>query len=93
MTTPWLTELLQEVSTRWVDVPDLFAGQPSLASLGIRERTGANVVGVDRMGVMSANPPPHFELSAGDRLLVIADPEQVRQLIALLEESLPEGRT
>ena len=72
-------------------MPDLFAGHPSLASLGIRERTGANVVGVDRMGVMTANPPPTFELSGGDRLLVIADLEQVRQLSALFAETTPKG--
>ena len=83
---PWLTELLQEVSTQWIEVPDDFEGAPTLASVGIRERTGANIVGVDRDGVMTANPPPVFQLEAGDRLLVIADVEQLRQLTELLSE-------
>jgi CPA2 family monovalent cation:H+ antiporter-2 len=87
---PWLTELLQEVSTQWIEVPDVFQGAPTLASLGIREFTGANIVGVDRDGVMTANPPPIFELEAGDRMLVIADPEQIRQLAELLAAHCPE---
>jgi CPA2 family monovalent cation:H+ antiporter-2 len=88
---PWLTELLQEVSTQWIEVPGDFEGETSMLSLGIRERTGANIVGVDRDGVMTANPAPIFELTAGDRLLVIANSDQIRELNALLAEHCPES--
>jgi CPA2 family monovalent cation:H+ antiporter-2 len=81
---PWLAEVLQEVATEWVDVPESAVGERSIFALGIRSRTGANVLAVQRGGVTTPNPPPEFAIRAGDSLLVLASPTAVRQLRDLL---------
>jgi CPA2 family monovalent cation:H+ antiporter-2 len=81
---PWLTELLERVSTEWLEVPGSFAGEASLADLGFRARTGASILAVDRGGTMSANPPPSFAIRAGDRLLVFGGPDKVARARDLL---------
>jgi CPA2 family monovalent cation:H+ antiporter-2 len=81
---PWLTELLERVSTEWLEVPASFAGEASLADLELRTRTGASVLAVDRGGATSANPPPSFAIRSGDRLLVFGGSEQVARARALL---------
>lgn len=84
---PWLVELLDEVGTEWVPVPDGFAEGVSLHDLDVRARTGAGVVAVERGGTSTTNPTADFHLSAGDRLLVLGDPESLRKLEALLADS------
>jgi CPA2 family monovalent cation:H+ antiporter-2 len=81
---PWLTELLERVSTEWLEVPVSFEGEASLADLEFRTRTGANILAVDRGGAMSANPPPSFAIRAGDRLLVFGGPDKVARARDLL---------
>ena len=77
---PWLTELLERVSTEWIEVPVSFEGEASLADLEFRARTGASVLAVDRGGTTSANPPPSFAIRAGDRLLVFGGSEAVARI-------------
>ncbi len=81
---PWLMEILQEVDAQWVEVPASFAGATSLAELDIRAATGASILAVNRDGTSTANPPPSFELSRGDRLLVLGD----ASILATLEDLL-----
>ncbi len=81
---PWLAELLQEVATEWVDVPEDSEGERTILELGIRAQTGANILAVRRGGVTTTNPPPEFAIRAGDSLLVLASPTGLRQLRDLL---------
>jgi len=66
---PWLKELLQQVSSEWIELPDEFGPERSLVELDLRARTGISVLAVDRDGTTTANPPPDFRLRGGDRLL------------------------
>jgi CPA2 family monovalent cation:H+ antiporter-2 len=81
---PWLTELLERVSTEWIEVPESFEGEASLADLEFRARTGASVLVIDRGGTTSSNPPPSFAIRAGDRLLVFGGSEKVARARDLL---------
>jgi CPA2 family monovalent cation:H+ antiporter-2 len=84
---PWLSELLDQVSTEWIEVPEEFEGQASLIELRVREETGSSVLAVDRGGVTSPNPPPSHTIQAGDRLLVFGSASAVSRL----RESLGSG--
>jgi len=81
---PWLADLLDEVATHWVDVPEGFAGSRSLAGLGVRAHTGANIVAIERAGARTPSPDPSFEIRPGDRLLALGSPEAIERLRALL---------
>jgi len=82
---PWLADLLDEVATHWVDVPTTFEGSRSISELGVRAHTGANVVAVERAGVMTPSPDPSFQIQRGDRLLTLGSPESIARLHRLLE--------
>ncbi|UCE86811.1 MAG: NAD-binding protein, partial [Deltaproteobacteria bacterium] len=77
---PWLSELLDQVSTEWIEVPEGFETGSSLADLRIREETGASVLAVDRGGVTQPNPPPAYVIRAGDRLLAFGSVSAVARL-------------
>lgn len=81
---PWLTEVLSEVGTEWIEVPAGAATGRSLESLGVRARTGASILAVERMRHTTANPPADFVLASGDRLLAYGSAEQLRRVQALL---------
>jgi CPA2 family monovalent cation:H+ antiporter-2 len=81
---PWLAELLEQVSTEWVEVPEGFAPERSIGDLALRKRTGASVLAVERGGVNTPNPGPEFVLQAGDRLLVFGGGEAIARLRGLL---------
>jgi CPA2 family monovalent cation:H+ antiporter-2 len=81
---PWLADMLEQVAADWVELPADFAGEPTLAGLAIRERSGATVVAVERGGVLRSSPPPDFALRASDRLLALGPPEAIERLEALL---------
>jgi CPA2 family monovalent cation:H+ antiporter-2 len=82
---PWLVELLEGVGTDWLEVPRGIASGTSLAGLDVRARTGATVVAVERDGRSTTNPGPSFELKPGDRLLVLADVDELARLRSLLD--------
>lgn len=84
---PWLAELLQEVATEWIDVPESPEGERSILELRIRSRTGASILAVRREGVTTSNPAPDFVIRAGDSLLVLGSPTEMRQLRDLLAAS------
>jgi CPA2 family monovalent cation:H+ antiporter-2 len=81
---PWLTDLLDELATHWVDVPSSFEGGRSLSELDVRAHTGANIVAIERAGSTTPSPDPSFEVQCGDRLLTLGSPEAIERLRELL---------
>lgn len=81
---PWLAEVLQEISSEWIQVRWRSSRERSLVELEIRARTGANVLAVRRGDATTPNPPADFAIRAGDSLLVLASPPELRQLRELL---------
>lgn len=88
---PWLADLLEGVASEWVEIPDGFpaergdaAGETTLGGLGVRRRTGASVVAVERAGASTASPGAGFELRAGDRLLAVGTSASIERLRELL---------
>lgn len=81
---PWLAEVLQEISSEWIEVPWHSSQQRSLADLEIRKQTGASVLAVRRGDDTTPNPPADFAIHAGDSLLVLASPPELRKLRELL---------
>jgi TrkA domain protein len=81
---PWLIELLERVATEWIEVPESFEGEVSLAGLEFRARTGGSILAVDRGGTTTPNPPPSFAIRAGDRLLVFGGSGEVGRARELL---------
>jgi len=81
---PWLTELLQQVATEWIDVPaDLPPGQ-TIAGLALRTRTGASILAIERAGVTTPNPAAGDAIEAGDRLLVFGGAGEIARVRDLL---------
>lgn len=59
----------------------------TLKSMKLRERTGANIVGIKRNdGSYIFNPSSDFELTGSDTLFVLGAPSQIETLEKLLEE-------
>ncbi len=81
---PWLAELLAQVGAEWLEVPDDFAGERTLGDLSVRPRTGANVLAVDRAGVVTTSPDATTPLRAGDRVLAFGSPDSLLRLSDLL---------
>jgi K+:H+ antiporter len=77
---PWLAELLEDVSTEWIEVPASLPGSPTLAQLAVRATTGASVLAVERAGVTESNPGASFALRGGDRVLAFGTPDDVARL-------------
>jgi CPA2 family monovalent cation:H+ antiporter-2 len=48
-----------------------------IAEVGLRTRTGASVVGIERAGGNIINPGPGEELQSGDQLLIIGSTDQL----------------
>jgi CPA2 family monovalent cation:H+ antiporter-2 len=81
---PWLVELLDQVSSEWLEVPPDFAPKRDIGSLRLRTLTGASVLAVERDGIHVPNPGPETVLSPGDRLLVFGGSEAIERLRELL---------
>jgi voltage-gated potassium channel len=58
----------------------------SIKELGVRNITGANIVGLKKDGKYIFNPNPDVILSSDDQLFVLGDPEQLMKLKQLLEK-------
>ena len=80
---PWLVEVLDQVTTEQIEVPQSFEPQ-TLAELGVRARAGANVLLIERRGARHPNPAPDTAIRPGDQLLVLGDAEQLGALRKLL---------
>jgi CPA2 family monovalent cation:H+ antiporter-2 len=83
---PWLSELLEGVASEWVEVSDSLVGEPSLLDLGVRARTGATIVAIERRGTVTASPDAAFRVRAGDRLMALGNSETIERLTRLLAE-------
>ena len=83
---PWLGEVLEEVTTVWLDVPEGVQGDVTLADLAVRARTGASVLAVERRGETVVNPPPDQLVGAGDRVLAFGTSDTAERLRDLLRE-------
>src|SRR5690606_30541067 len=55
--------------------PPILHGK-SLGESGIRQRTGLNVVGIQRKDELLANPQPDVALVEGSELIMLGTPEQ-----------------
>ncbi len=93
--TPSLDALGMAADLERIEVqPDGRAARCSLRSLGVRQRTGATVVALDRGGSVQPNPSPDLDLEAGDVLLVYGTGEQlaaVRELLSTPREGSRSG--
>lgn len=81
---PWLAELLEQISTEWLELPDDFGPGRSLVDLDLRTATGVSVLAVDRAGTTTQNPPPDFTLQAGDRVLAYGNGQAVARACTIL---------
>jgi CPA2 family monovalent cation:H+ antiporter-2 len=81
---PWLGDLLEGIASEWVEVPAVFAREATLAELGVREKTGASIVAVQRAGSANVSPTPGFAVRPGDRLLTVGGPAAIDRLRRLL---------
>ncbi|MDJ0785171.1 MAG: cation:proton antiporter [Myxococcota bacterium] len=87
---PWLLELLESVTTDWIDAGPQVEGQ-TLLGLSVRARTGAAVLAVERRGATTPNPEAEMALRDGDRLLVFGSRSAVSEARALLGTPEPDG--
>ena len=85
---PWLLELLESVTTEWLETGPHVDGQ-SLAGLSVRARTGAAILAVARGNATTPNPEPDMRLQAGDRLLVFGARSAVAAARGLLGVAEP----
>jgi voltage-gated potassium channel len=74
---------LEELSCS--ELADCFENK-TIRELGIRNVTGANIVGMKKEGAYIFNPAPDVVLSAKDQLFVLGNPEQLRKLTMLLKK-------
>jgi CPA2 family monovalent cation:H+ antiporter-2 len=87
---PWLSEVLDEVSNEWVEVPEGGWGERRIFDLEVRARTGASIVAVRRAGETASNPSPEFAIRPGDALLVMAGrprPQSIGSTVCLFRRS------
>lgn len=56
-----------------------------IRELGLRSRTGASIVALERPGAKLVNPGPDEEILVGDKLLLLGTPAQIEQAIDLIE--------
>lgn len=87
-TVPGLVGTLPQMMAERIRLPE---GAPavgkSLAETGLRTKTGALVLNVQRGDGDIATPDPHFRLDAGDVLVVVGQPNQLRAAARLLTGS------
>ncbi len=88
---PWLGEILEEVTTEWLDVPQAITREASLLDLEVRARTGVSVLAVERGDVTTPNPAPSELVTPGSRILAFGDPEAIARLRRLLADLGEEG--
>ncbi|MFH0878377.1 MAG: TrkA C-terminal domain-containing protein [Lentisphaerota bacterium] len=64
--------------------PQSVAAGRRIGSVKLRNRTGANIVSLERDGQTQVNPGPGEMLHPGDRLLLLGDHEQIERALLLL---------
>ena len=56
-----------------------------IRELGLRTKTGASIVAMERPGLKVVNPGPDEEIQAGDKLLLLGTTAQIASAVALFE--------
>jgi monovalent cation:H+ antiporter-2, CPA2 family len=75
-----------EVETCRID-DDSPAQGKTLAEISLRPRTGESVIAWTRSGVTQANPSEKTRLTAGDIVVLLGSPAQIRQAMGLLVQT------
>ena len=76
--------LFEAFCIEWVELPDASELiDQSLASSGIRARTGASVIAILRGEASIASPAPETRFQAGDTLVLVGQQEQVERFLEL----------
>ncbi len=70
------------------DAPHL--ARKLIRELGLRTRTGASIVAIERGGQPMLNPGPDEELLPGDTLVVLGTPSQLAEATAFLSGATPQ---
>ena len=85
-----LPSLLREADLETVKIS---AASPAagklIRELELRTRTGASIVGIERGGTNTINPGADDELQAGDQVLLLGTPAQLKAARAVFGRSLP----
>ena len=63
-----------------------FTGQ-TIGALGLRQRTGVTVIGIERQGVPLDQPGPGTHLFAGDKIFLIGREQELQKAMNILSES------
>lgn len=74
-----------------LEIPDncVWAGV-NIADLGLRQKTGCSIIGIERHGFVIHSPGPHSHLFPGDRLLLLGDATQLKEARKMLAEESAE---
>ncbi len=74
-----------------LEIPDnsVWAGI-NIADLGLRQKTGCSIIGIERHGYVIHSPGPQSHLFPGDRLLLLGDDKQLKEARKLLAEEAPD---
>jgi monovalent cation:H+ antiporter-2, CPA2 family len=82
------SSLLAEADLATVEVaPGSPAASRLIREIGLRNRTGASIVGLERNGLKVINPGPDEEIQAGDKILLLGTARQLEQAVKLLAAS------
>jgi CPA2 family monovalent cation:H+ antiporter-2 len=86
------TDLLAEIEIEGVGVPPGSpAAEKMLVELEIPASTGVQLVGIERGGNRLLNPGPFQGVEAGDQLLALGTPEQIKTFRHWLRGDSPDG--
>ncbi len=83
---PWLGEILEEVSTDWIEVEGDPGPDATLGALDIRARVGCSILALEHHGSLYPNPDPIQPVRRGDRLLAFGRPREFEKLAALFRD-------
>lgn len=83
---PWLADVLREVASQWIEVPEGAAAGRTIGELAIRARTGVSILALRRGDRVHPAPGADERLEAGDALLAVADADQAQRLRAVLDD-------
>jgi K+/H+ antiporter YhaU regulatory subunit KhtT len=79
-----ILETLKQVNVQWIEIPDDYQSDRSLASLQSEETALSTVLAVHRDGQTRANPEASFVFQSRDRVLISGNAESVESVTRLL---------